>query len=604
MNRAHLITFFWLRWRLAANQGNRQGLLVRVLSYILWLFLVLASLASLAAGFVLGNLKMATLQIDQFMYIWDGLVISFLFFWLVGLLGELQRSDILSLGRFLYLPVTPYGAFLINYLGSSASLTAIVTFSFMSGITIGLLISIGSEMLILVPLVASFFLMMTAVTYQFRGWLASMMITPKRRQAVVGILSMVIMAVTFLPALIGLFQNTSEREAAASATAVITTDRGNEGKMAQAASRMGIRERPAMTPAGKAMVQARIELANSVLPPGWLALGAVSTLQGRMMPAFVTMLGMLLIGSWSLLRSYRTTMRVYKGEFDSSSASVRPVPAVKTATPVGVPGKNASYMEIKLPWISEQASAIALAGLKARIRTNQAKFMLIFPVILLVIFSGFLRHRADNFSEFMRPLTAAGISAFIMFSSMTYIVGNMFAYDRGGFRVYMLSSAARRDVLLGRNLSLFPIAFSLMLSSIIVVDWFSHMRADHLLAVILQIVPLYFILCIYGNLLSIYMPMAVKSTGLPAGGQNVNILVREITGLLMLPVLTLTFIPLGIEYLISILNRHTWFPAYLFFILVETGLVLWIYSFILNIQAEQLYRREQRILEVVTARVD
>ena len=54
----------------------------------------------------------------------------------------------------------------------------------------------------------------------------------------------------------------------------------------------------------------------------------------------------------------------------------------------------------------------------------------------------------------------------------------------------------------------------------------------------------------------------------------------------------------------SLLDWHTSFPAYLFFMIVETGLVIWVYSIILNSQAEHLYRREQRILEVVTAKVD
>ncbi len=48
--------------------------------------------------------------------VWDGLVLAFLFFWLIGLLLELQRSEVLSLDKFLHLPVSLRGAFLINYL--------------------------------------------------------------------------------------------------------------------------------------------------------------------------------------------------------------------------------------------------------------------------------------------------------------------------------------------------------------------------------------------------------------------------------------------------------------------------------------------------------
>ena len=98
--------------------------------------------------------------------------------------------------------------------------------------------------------------------------------------------------------------------------------------------------------------------------------------------------------------------------------------------------------------------------------------------------------------------------------------------------------------------------------------------------------------------------MVVKNAGMPASGQTVNILIRELTGLLMMAVLTVTFIPLGLEYLMSLLDWHTWFPAYLIFMIVETGLVLWVYSVILGHQAESLYKRELRILDVVTTRVE
>ena len=40
---------------------------------------------------------------------------------------------------------------------------------------------------------------------------------------------------------------------------------------------------------------------------------------------------------------------------------------------------------------------------------------------------------------------------------MSQLLGNQFGFDRGGFRVYVLSPASRRDVLLGKNLSFVPL---------------------------------------------------------------------------------------------------------------------------------------------------
>ena len=603
MNWQHFKTYIWLRWRLTANLNKRQGLLVTILVYLLLVFFALGGLAALTAGFLLGNIKMASLPTHQIMTIWEMMVLFYLTFWLVGLMAELQRSDILSLDKFLPLPVTPAGAFLINYLGSSISLTLVMFLALMGGIALGLLVSLGMKMFLLVLLVVCFFLMVTAVTYQFRGWLTLMMTTPRRRQAILSILGIVFFIIFMSPPLMVMYQKATRQQGQVDATAVTTGQGSNSG--ATVSSREIKPFRSPITAADRALLQARFQLVNYIFPPGWLAVGAVSTLQGRYISAIVTMLGMLLIGIWSLMRCYRTTLRMYKGNFDSRPATTRTVSApVKAGAADEIPARSVSFLELRLPWISHHVSAIALASLRARMRTTQAKLMFIFPVILLIIFSGFFRDRVANLSEFTRSLTAAGIAAFVLFSSMTYTVGNLFGYDRGGFRVYVLSHATRRNILLGKNLSLFPLAFSLMLFSIFVVNWFVTMRPDHLLAVILQAVPLYLILCIYGNQLSILLPMVVRNNGMPASGQNVNILVRELTGLLMIVVLTVTFIPLGIEYIMSLLDWHTWFPAYLFFMIVETGLVIWLYSAVLDSQAELLYQREQRILEVVTTRVE
>lgn len=604
MNREHLKTFLWLRWRLVANMNKRQGLLITIIGYLAIVFFGLGALASLVTGFLLGYTKMAYLPTQQYMTIWQILVMFYLTFWLTGLLAELQRSDILSLDMFLQLPVTPTAAFLINYLGSSISLTSVIFLSLMGGITLGLLASIGLEMLMLVLLVASFFLMITALTYQFRGWLASMMTTPRRRQVILGILTIAFLLIFMSPSFMAFYHKAAGGRGSADTGAVMTVQGGENSHAAKTAHKVD-RIRAPLTGGDRALLQSRLQLANYIFPPGWLSVGAVNTFQGRIFPALVTMIGMLLIGIWSLLRSYRTTLRMYKGDFNSARSFTRPEqPSSDADVSAATPAQSVLFLELRLPWVSDHVSAIALANLRAKLRDTGVKFMFILPIILMSIFGGFVINRLSGQSEFLKPLIAAGMAAFILFVSMIYVIGNIFAYDRDGFRALLLSSATRRDVLLGKNLSLFPIAFSLMLFSILVANWFQPMRPDHLLAAILQSIPLYLILCMYGNLLSIFLPMTVRGNGMPASGQNVKILIRELSGLLTLSILTLTFIPLGIEFLMYLLDWHTGFPAYLFFMIIESGLVIWLYTSILDYQAEQFYQREQRILAVVTARVE
>ena len=78
------------------------------------------------------------------MYVWDGLVVGFLFSWAIGLLAELQRSEVLSLDKFLHLPVSLTGVFLINYLSSLFSLTLIIFVPAMVGLSLGLVIRPGA----------------------------------------------------------------------------------------------------------------------------------------------------------------------------------------------------------------------------------------------------------------------------------------------------------------------------------------------------------------------------------------------------------------------------------------------------------------------------
>jgi hypothetical protein len=160
-NWAHLKAFIWLRWRLAVNQTRRSGPGGAVVSGIVTVLMTAGGGVMLVLGFLVGFLALRTGPSKAVMAVWDGAIVGFVFFWLAGLMSELQRSDTLSLDRFLYLPVSPAGAFLINYLGSSVSLSLVLMLPAMTGLAAGLVLSRGPGMLLLFPLVAAFFLMMS-----------------------------------------------------------------------------------------------------------------------------------------------------------------------------------------------------------------------------------------------------------------------------------------------------------------------------------------------------------------------------------------------------------------------------------------------------------
>src|SRR5262249_853136 len=140
------------------------------------------------------------------MYVWDGLAVAFLVSWGTGLMLELQRSEALSLDKFLHLPVSLNGAFLINFLSSLASLSLAVFLPGMGALSLALVLAKGPAMLLLLPLLAAFLLMVTALTHQFQGWLAALMANPRRRRTVLVLVTAGFILLCQLPNLVNILQ--------------------------------------------------------------------------------------------------------------------------------------------------------------------------------------------------------------------------------------------------------------------------------------------------------------------------------------------------------------------------------------------------------------
>jgi hypothetical protein len=136
-----------------------------------------------------------------------------------------------------------------------------------------------------------------------------------------------------------------------------------------------------------------------------------------------------------------------------------------------------------------------------------------------------------------------------------------------------------------------------------VVQWIYPMRLVHLIAVLVQIVPMYLLLCIGGNFMSIRFPMTLRSgSGKPAPNQGMQTLIH----LLLMPVVSFavatTFVPLGLEALLVQLQWFGGFPAFLVVGLLQAAAVVYFYGRILNVQGRFLHLREQKILEIVSAK--
>src|SRR5581483_11471581 len=84
-------------------------------------------------------------------------------------------------------------------------LTAVLFAPILFGLGLGLVLSKGILLLVAVPLSAAFLFTVTALSYQFQGWLASLMSNPRRRRTVIVAVTAVFVLFAQLPNLLNIF---------------------------------------------------------------------------------------------------------------------------------------------------------------------------------------------------------------------------------------------------------------------------------------------------------------------------------------------------------------------------------------------------------------
>src|SRR5262245_34191043 len=461
-------------------------------------------------------------------------------------------------------------------------------------------------MLAVLPLVVAFLLMVTALTYQFQGWLAALMVNKRRRRTVMVVATMAIILIAQLPQLINVVGPWNQRrsiaagqrrnERLADLEAALNTGRITRREYEQRMAELRRAEEARRDQNRQALVQLEetATLANLVLPPGWLPLGAWGLAEGNPLPALLGTLGLGLIGGGSLWRAYRTTLRIYTGQL--TGGKMRPAAAgVVSAEPkvavLAAASPSGPLLERKLPGLSEQAAAIALAGFRSLLRAPEAKMMLLSPIIMLVVFGGMLVTRGGNPPEYVRPLIATGALAMVLLS-MGQVAGNQFGFDRSGFRVFVLCSAPRGDILLGKNLATAPVAAAMAAVIIVALQIVTPLRWDHFLATLPQFVSMYFLYCVLANWLSMFAPMPIAAGSLrPTNMKFVPLLLHFAFTFAFVAVMVPTLAPLGIEFLLRQAGWAIWVPVCLILSLALCAGVLLLYRLLLPLQGELLQAR-------------
>ncbi len=580
MNWSQLGTILWLRWRLSRNQWSRGGALNAFLTMIAVGVGFAIGAAGGLAGVLAGALALAKAPPQVMLIVWDAIVVAFLFFWTIGVVTELQRSETISIGRMLHLPVSLRDIFLVNYAASHLTLSIILFLPAMLGLCLGLVFGRQWSMVCMFPLVVGLIFMVTAWTYCLRGWLATLMVNKRRRRAIIAGITFTFVLLSQLPNFLGNFMFGHERH----------------------------RPRPAITVPldgqtptrdNKVRLPPFVLAAHKYVPFLWVGNGAMSLARGNVWPAVLGAAGAFGIGGLGLSRAYRSTLRFYRGQATSKKSPKKPK-AAKAATAVGT-----DLFDRTLPGVPDEAAAAALAFFHSMMRAPEVKMALATNFLMLLIFGAMiLLRRSAALGDSVKPFVLTGAMVFT-FLGMSQLMFNQFGFDRGGFRQLVLLPAPRKWILMGKNLAFLPIALAMGLTVLVLAALALRISLIVLLAAALQLAAVFLIVSMAGNLLSVLVPHHVAAGSLKRTKTSATTTLLIVVSRMLFPAAMVPlFIPPGLGLLLSRLGWLPAAPVNLLLSAVLAALLALLYGLSLAPCGELLQRREKKILQVVTEEVE
>jgi hypothetical protein len=582
MDWSQLRTIIWLRWRLTRNQWSRGGKINAVLTIIVAVIGLAIGFGGGIAGLLAGTFALSKASPTVMLLVWDLIVVAFLFFWMVGVVGELQRSEMIDVSRLLHLPISLRNIFLVNYLASHLTSSIILFLPGMLGLSAGLILGGRGFMILMFPLVLGVVFMVTAWTYCLRGWLVTLMMNKRRRRTIIAGVTFAFILLCQLPYILGNLMDDNKRHRPKT-TESVQTDQKTPDE-----SREG----------DKLVLPYGLLVAHKMVPFLWVGNGAMSLATGNYWPAVLGAAGGFLLGGLGLRRAYRSTIRFYQGQATGKSAKRKP-----KAEKLAGDGKN--LIERQLPGIPEEAAASAMAFFRCLTRAPEVKMMLGTNFIMLLIFGTMIFvKRSANIGDNFRPFVATGAVVF-MFLSLSQLMFNLFGYDRGGFRQLVLLPVPRKQILLGKNLAFLPVAVGIGAIFLVFVKIVMDISFVIIIAAGLQLLAAFLLLSMVGNLISVLVPYRVAPGSLKPTKSSMKTTILIIISRMFFPmIMAPIFFPPAMGLLWSGVGWLPAAPVNLFFSAALLALLALFYRLSLGPLGELLQRREKEILQVVTKEIE
>jgi hypothetical protein len=472
---------------------------------------------------------------------------------------------------------------------------------------------------------------LTALTYQFQGWIATLMSNPRKRRAILIGLPFVLVGLIQVPAIvIGRFSDRGERQVqvaepepkppevvipetktpdldgeAVVASPESPTEDPTETKETNAiAEEMRRAEVQAASKAALDKLISRVRLANLVIPPLWLAGSIDSILAGNLHVLWLT--PMMLLVAWLSLRSnYRATMRFYKGETDARAATTSRRTKKDLAMGKSGTARRSRWIEFGLPGLHDETNAVLGLTWQSMLRAPEVKLYLLLPFITpFILFGALQAWKIPHVDELKAGLVVVASAVTMLMAAG--LISNQFGFDRTGFRAFVLSPIRRDRILLARNIAIAP--FLLIQAGLLAtaVSFYFGLPFDKLFCAVILTAAMLPTFCLLMNLMSILTPFALAAGSIQPQQLNFIPLMTNMGLSMFMPIIVgFTLMPLGLEWLLDqAVVASRWFPFALLLSVPWVGFSFWLYAKVIPWQGKLLSRREQEILRVVTSKAE
>ena len=607
---SQLKTIIWLQFRLRINAAKRHGTFAQTLNLLFMIAIVGSGVIGFFAALIAGIMLLPKVNADQLLAIWLGIMFFYGVFWTTGVATDIQRTDSTSLEKLMHLPMKPKTAFWVNYLSSYANLMHAWFLPVLLGLSIAQVVVLGPRMLLVFPLLLCFIVMVNTVTYQLRGWIATLMVDKRRRRMIMSLSVLVFIGLSQVPNLFNIYwmrthqaeqdKISEEREQATEELeAKLQAGEINSDEFQQQIESVYENDSAKSSFSIGQTVKPYLKFIR-YFPPVWVADGVTSAFRGNFLPGLLQSLASVLISAVSFGRSYRTTVRFYRGEF--TAGSKKSAKSADTIRKKSGPTRALRIANYRIPFCNESVSSVASSSFLGLIRAPEARMGFAVAVIMLVVFSGLLISGGiAKLASFARPLVPLGLTGMMVFF-IIQVSGNQFGFDRQGFRLFVLSPIKKRDVLLGKNLALAPFVVGVAIVLAVALQIPYPMAWTHLLATIPQAMTIFLVGCLATNLMSIVAPMRVSPGSIRKNNPGIVAVLKQFCCMLLMQIGILPIlIPWGADAYLTLTDRNPYgVPVYLILAIILFLVTGWAYLKLLEQEGKLLAKRQEKILEVVT----